>query len=223
MFAEFRQQYTSLLTSGGQLLLVLVGFQINTPGVWIGVLTLIFVISFFAWTSVYRRSRAVADTPTSKIASAAQGYVELYGRACQHAGQQTLSRITGLSCLWYRYWIEQKTGDNNWEQMESGASNDTFLLTDGSGECVIDPEGAEIITSHKDTWTDGGFRYTEWLVLPQDRLYAIGEFVTLSSATAVLNPVEDLNALLSEWKRDRPKLLERFDLDGDGQISLKEW
>jgi hypothetical protein len=29
--------------------------------------------------------------------------------------------------------------------------------------------------------------------------------------------------LLAEWKRDRPQLLQRFDLDRDGEISFKEW
>jgi hypothetical protein len=30
-------------------------------------------------------------------------------------------------------------------------------------------------------------------------------------------------ALLAEWKQDQPGLLERFDTDGDGRVSLEEW
>ncbi|NIO43193.1 MAG: hypothetical protein GTO41_25390, partial [Burkholderiales bacterium] len=29
--------------------------------------------------------------------------------------------------------------------------------------------------------------------------------------------------LLAEWKRDKDDLIERFDLDGDGEINEQEW
>lgn len=41
---------------------------------------LLAVIGLIAWTSTFRRRRAITDTPTSRIASAAQGYVELSGQ-----------------------------------------------------------------------------------------------------------------------------------------------
>ena len=44
-------------------------------------LLLIAAISLFAWAGNYRRWRLIVDTPTSSIHSAAQGYVELSGRA----------------------------------------------------------------------------------------------------------------------------------------------
>jgi hypothetical protein len=34
---------------------------------------------------------------------------------------------------------------------------------------------------------------------------------------------EDVQALLSEWKKDQPKLLARFDLNKDGEINEQEW
>ena len=44
-------------------------------------------ISLVLWILNFRRVRAVADTPTSRVASAPQGYVELCGIARQHPGQ----------------------------------------------------------------------------------------------------------------------------------------
>lgn len=222
MLAKLKQQYANLLTSGSHLVLLAVGFQIDTPQGWIGVLGLISFIGFFAWTGNFRRARIIGDTPTSRVASAAQGYVELYGRSEQHHGRTFLSRLTLLPCVWFRYTIERKQ-DDKWVREESGCSEDTFLLKDGTGECVIDPEHAEVITSRNETWTKGDYRYTESLLLPKDRLYAIGEFATIGGANTVLNTSEDSSALLAQWKRDKPKLHERFDFNKDGQIDLKEW
>jgi len=88
---------------------------------------------------------------------------------------------------------------------------------------VVDPEGAEIISSRHQVWTRGNLRYTEWLLLPQDRLYAIGEFTTIGGANSHLDTDADLRRMLAEWKKDQPRLLERFDLDRDGRLDLREW
>lgn len=223
MRSEIKQHYANALTSGVHLALLFLGFQIDTPLGWRGVLALVSTISFFAWIGNYRRHRSITDTPTSRVASAAQGYVELVGKAAQHPGRTFLSKLTALPCLWFRYRTERKTGDNKWEVVDRGVSSETFLLVDSSGECVIDPDNAEIMTSHKQIWRQGDYRHTEWLLLPGDRLYVLGDFVTLGGAAAQLDPGQDTAALLTEWKKDRPTLMRRFDLDGDGEIDLKEW
>ena len=58
-------------------------------------------------------------------------------------GDGLVSPINGLPCLWYRYRVERKNGDH-WEHVESGASHDTFGISDGSGQLLVDPDGAEI-------------------------------------------------------------------------------
>lgn len=223
MLSDLKQHYANALTSGVHLALLLLGFQIDTPLGWQGVLALVSAISFFAWIGNYRRHRSITDTPTSRVASAAQGYVELVGKAAQHPVLSFLSKLTALPCLWFRYRTERKTGDNKWEVVDRGVSSETFLLVDGSGECVIDPDDAEIMTSHKQIWRQGDYRHTEWLLLPGDRLYVLGDFVTLGGAAAPLDPGQDTAALLTEWKKDRPTLMRRFDLNEDGEIDLKEW
>ena len=54
---------------------------------------LIGISSFFAWYANLRRYRAIADTPTSRIASAPQGYVELTGKGVHPPGE----RLIGLA------------------------------------------------------------------------------------------------------------------------------
>ncbi len=66
-------------------------------------------------------------------------------------------------------------------------------------------------------------RCTESLILPREQVYAIGEFSTIGGENTDLNLERDVSELLSTWKHNKPTLLERFDLDRDGQIGEKEW
>ncbi|MCE5180269.1 MAG: hypothetical protein LLG15_00565 [Betaproteobacteria bacterium] len=224
MLDGLKQHYANLLTSGGHLLMLAVGARIGTPEAWLASLGLMGLIGFFAWMGNTRRSRLILDTPTSRIASAAQGYVEFTGHAKSAPESPLLSKLTLLPCVWYRYVIEhKKDSEKGYEIVDQGVSDDTILIDDGSGQCFIDPDHAEIITSHKQVWNKGDYRYTEYLLSPLDTLYAIGEFTTLGGANSSLNFKEDLNALLTEWKRDKTQLHERFDLNKDGEIDPREW
>jgi hypothetical protein len=224
MLEGLKQHYVNLLTSGGHLVLLFAGWQIDSREAWLIILGLISAISFFAWAGNQRRSRLILDTPTSRIASAAQGYIEVTGRAKQVHETPLLSKLTLLPCVWYRYIIEREHNDDKgYDIVEQGTSNDTILIDDGSGQCFIDPDYAEVITRHKQVWKKGDCRYTEYLLSPLDTLYAIGEFTTLGGANSNLDFKGDLNALLTEWKRDKTQLHARFDLDKDGQIDPCEW
>lgn len=222
MLASLRRSYAELITSGAQLILLFAGIQIETTLGWVISLGLIALISFFAWLSALKRLRAVNDTPTSRIASAAQGYVELMGRGKPYGDPPLISKLSRLPCLWYRYRIEEKNNENEWRTVDSGETSEPFMLDDGSGSCVVDPSGAEIMTKHKDTWREAQFRYTEWKLIHSDRVYALGEFRTRSVGTE-FDARAELNALLADWKRDKQALHARFDLDQDGQLDEKEW
>jgi len=222
MIVRLRREYGRFITSGAQLVLVAVGAQIDTRLGWIVCAALIAAISLLAWTSTYRRARAIDDTPTAKVASAAQGYTELIGRGRALGGTPLVSPLTHLPCLWYRYLLERRR-DDKWEMEASGESDTSFILDDGSGECLVDPEGAEILAARKDCWTDGDQRYTEWLLLGGETIYALGHFRTLGSADLQLDRDADVGALLAEWKKYPQDLLRRFDLDGNGVIDMGEW
>jgi hypothetical protein len=222
MLVTLRREYAHLVTSGAQLLLLLVGLKLESRNGWLTCLSIMAAISIMAWLSALNRLRAIRDTPTSKIASAAQGYVELTGRG-HPFGEPLLGKLSLLPCLWYRYKIEQQESENKWKTVDSGESDDSFTLRDETGECVVDPEQAEIFTHHRDQWHDGDYRYTEWKLIEHDSLYVIGQFRTQGGGSLEFNTREELNALLAEWKKDMPALLKRFDLDNNCTLDMQEW
>lgn len=222
MIVSLRREYANLVTSGGQLLLLLIGFHLDTPVGWTICLALTALVSLVAWTSATRRRRAIDDTPTSKVASASQGYVELKGKGKPLGGMPLLSPLTGLPCLWYRYRIERRSNDK-WVYEGDGESDSSFILDDGTGQCLIDPEGAEILANRNDRWVKDNRRYTQWLLIERDPIYALGQFVTKGSVDLRLDFAEDLKTLLAEWKKDTKTLLARFDANKDGELDMKEW
>jgi len=222
MRRKFNHSYAEHVTSAGHVFLLAVGAKIGTMMGWLCVLCLVGGISLVLWVLNFRRVRAVADTPTSRVASAPQGYVELYGIARQHTGQPLIGPLTSTPCIWYRFEIEEKRG-KDWVTTDRGLSEQTFILDDGSGQVVVDPDWAEVMTDHFRRWVEGKHRYSEWLLLPNDRLYAIGEFTTIGGSATQLDTKADVSALLAEWKKSQPDLKRRFDLDGNGQISPQEW
>jgi hypothetical protein len=202
-----------------------VRFALDTdiPQARLSALGLTASIALLAWVGNTRRQRTIEDIPTSRIASAAQGYTELKGVAAQFPDSVLPAPLSQTPCVWYRYQIESRDVHGQWRVADHGTSDDSFLLRDDSGSCVIDPDGAEVTTSRKRVWTEGDGRYTEYLLLPGDSLYAIGEFRTLSEPAAAATLSQEVGELLAEWKRDPARLRQRFDADGDGEISLDEW
>ena len=151
-----------------------------------------------------REGRAIRDTPTSRVRSAAQGYVELDGIGRLPAGVQTQGPLTRLPCTWWSFKIEEvdaKRRSRGWSVVERGTSVTPFVLDDGTGACLIDPRGAQVFGAHKTVWYGstrrpevripdgtsilgkladllmrGDFRYTELRLMVDAPLYAIGEF-----------------------------------------------
>jgi len=222
MNISLRREYARLVTSGAQLILVFVGVYIEHRLGWLICLTLIAGISVFAWASAYRRARAITDTPTSKIASAAQGYVELRGLG-KPLGAPLISPLKFLPCIWFRFLVEVKNSKDNWTTESSGESDASFIIDDGTGQCLVDPEHAEITISEKASWSHSNYRYTEWTLIEKTPIYVLGQFVTKGSVDIAASTNEDVKALLEEWKKKPAELFARFDLDKNGQLDMQEW
>ena len=215
------------------------------------VLTLIILgtcIAFYLiWRSLHR-ARIIEDTPTARLRSAHQGYLELEGVGRLLEGPPIVGPLTGTHCLWYRYKIEHRetTHDSrghrssHWNTLQSGTSDALFVLDDGTGHCIIDPDGAEVVVEASDVWYghdefprsgpahgkswfrlgSGDYRYTEERLMPGP-LYVLGWFNTLRNAPGDVN--SEVALLLRDWKGDQPGLLTRFDRNGDGHIDAAEW
>lgn len=195
----------------------------------------------------FYKKRIIEDTPTSKIRSAAQGYVEFSGHGELMEGQPITAPLTRTTCTWYRFKIEEhrQSGKNsNWVTIDKGVSDELFLLLDDTGKCVIDPEGAHVTPTSKDCWyghasrpvtgplssgrrwflgSRGRYRYTEERMHPGDLLYAIGLYKTVGGANSQFNINDDVRDIIREWKNDSDSLLSRFDKNGDGNIDMEEW
>ena len=198
----------------------------------------------FRWMHV---ARMVEDTPTSRVRSAAQGYVELAGRCRPLDGTQNLAPLTQRPCVWWHYRVQQKVDSGpsgkrrqSWRTVNSGQSGQPFLLDDGTGECIVQPAGAEVLTGESTTWygstpwpsqppgagllhsQEHRYRYFEERIYEQEQICVLGQFRTHSSA-GQRDLQAEAAALLAEWKQDQPALVERFDRDRDGRVSLAEW
>lgn len=190
-----------------------------------------------------RRARLIEDTPTSKIRSAAQGYVELHGFACAVDDSLLVAPLTGTRCLWYRYKVErleEGRHGNRWRVIQSATSQQFFLLDDHSGRCLVDPRQGEVTTLRRQRWLGGqqhsmglnqgrmafggsDYRYTEARLEEGDWLYLIGWFTTPRMPGFEEQRLLRQKQLLSEWKQNQDALVERFDVDGNGLVDVDEW
>lgn len=181
----------------------------------------------------FKRARLIEDTPTSRIRSAAQGYVELEGYGDTLEGPDIIAPLSKTPCTWYRYKVE-KVNDEHDRVVDSGRSEDLFLLVGETGKCVVDPEGAEVTATVKRTWYGSSYqgdssimgsryRFTEERMHPGDPLYAIGHFRSVGGSNDSFNEGAELNELLKKWKGNQAMLLKNFDKNGDGKIDMKEW
>jgi hypothetical protein len=184
-------------------------------------------------------SRTMRDTPTSKIRSAHQGYVEIEGTG--RAGEQELrSPLSGTPCLWWSYRIAEREfgSTDKWRPKESRSSEAPFYLEDDTGRCRVYPKGAEVVGPAQRTWYGDSpseerensgllpfmrpkYRYTEHLLLPDGPLYALGEFITVER-DPTRNQGAAVQAKLDAWRRDREQLMQ-FDVNRDGRVDAREW
>lgn len=184
------------------------GLKLIPPQIFwlvVGLLAL-FVLYFMRQSYKHlKHARVLEDTPTAKIRSAAQGYVELMGEQHSFGNHVTLTRLSRIPCTWYRYAIEYYDRKNGWQLLEQGASTHLLILQDDTGLCVIDPSQANISTPMVDHWQGfsrypnkkpsswfgrlwgaiGNYRYTEWTMHDGMPLHAMGNFHTFTTEAFV--------------------------------------
>jgi hypothetical protein len=197
---------------------------------------------YLIWRN-FRRARVIEDTPTARLRSAPQGYVELQGQARSLPDQPVIAPLTRSACVWFRFRIEREQHNSRsgsrWAEVESGSSEIPFLLNDATGECLVDPRRAEVTPAVKKVWygrskwpgagqrggllgllTGGRYRYTEERIEGGD-LYVLGWFDSVRSTDLPVGA--EVSGVLRAWKQDQAALLRRFDRNADGHIDEAEW
>ena len=182
----------------------------------------IFVVSsFLFWLSAYRRKLAIEDVPTSTVAAAAQGYVELRGTADAAPGHSLRGRLTGAPCVWQQYFLKERDSGGNYVDTDWGSSGVLFILRDRTGECLVDAGRAEVVCNQCQQWTEDGRRCEEWSIRVGDPVYAVGFFSTGSADGERQLSMKVAYDLAAE-QRDPAAFAARYDANHDGKVDGRE-
>jgi len=76
-----------------------------------------------------------------------RGPVEIEGRAVEGDAGTVEAPVTGSRCLAYTYEVEelrQSGKTESWETLDTGMAGVDFVVDDGTGRVVVDPDGATI-------------------------------------------------------------------------------
>lgn len=211
-------------------------------------LFLLLVFSAYKIYQTNQRFRFIRDTATSRVVSAAQGYVELKGLGEMLEGGNIVSPFSQRRCLWYQCKIEVKRSSGKrsfWVEESNDISEEVFLLRDETGDCVVIPDGAQVIPSQQRVWYGSGrqsmyqsnlnqsvlsrwigfgnYRFTEKLIMVADSLYVIGEFESVRKSINEQSIQQQTDDLVKFWKTQPMRFLKPFDRDNNNKIEKKEW
>jgi hypothetical protein len=193
-------------------------------------LLLAIAISLFASVFNYWRLLKITEAPLSTIAAAAQGYVELYGKASCEKPLKT--PYQSIPCVWYRAWVyanrEVEGEEDAIDLLNSNLLNYTesqlnFTLNDGTGRCTVNPNGAEVIYFEARTWRKNDHRYVEEYLPVNKPIYVIGQLDTRKDILDDVQLNKEVGAKLRDLKANPLQLLRRYDQNLNGQIDLDEW
>jgi hypothetical protein len=190
---------------------------------------------YVAWRRAMQRSSLIAGTPTSRIATAAKGYVELAGVARAISAERLLDPATHRPCLWFHVVTERRRWNDpfKWRIVDQATSTRPLVLEDPSGSCAIDVRRADMehVGPAEIVRVSWGMRHRVRRIVNGKRLYALGHLERLGDgdgpragdAAATLEVQSRTAAVLRDWKKNPTRLAARFDADGDGRIDAEEW
>jgi len=140
--------------------------------------------SLLLWRALdrLRLIRRLEDTPTAKIASAPQGFVQLGGLTQAGEGPSLRVPYVQVPCVWYRYVLhEEAAGNEEDEPLSVQQTTQRFRIADRTGECTVDPNGAEVEAGKTRRWSaDGMTHEVRWI--------GVGEHLTVIGWLATLHP-----------------------------------
>jgi hypothetical protein len=188
---------------------------------------------FFFGFNLFLLKRRIENTPTSRIRSLAMGMVEIHGRASRQYA--LVAPMTQLPCVYYRIRRYRRDSRRNWKlTSDTNSGHVPFMIEDSTGRVIVDPRGASVSAGESQRGSSGqanmmfGVRgesdsHDKWVeetIAEGTSLYVLGTAAVLKSARKSLQ--ERKIEKLRDLKLDRAEL-NRYDADGDGQISADEW
>lgn len=179
------------------------------------------LVAVLAWAFNFKRLLGMTEIPVSAIASAAQGYVELFGTS--KSVTPVRSPIRGVECVWFRLWVYSRDTNYMWRLADYRISELPFEMQDDSGICRIDPRGAEVFAASRHVVEQHGHKYIEDVLFADQPLYVLGDLDTGSQVDPEAEIHQDARRLITRMKQSKARLLQQFDLNRDGEIDLHEW
>ena len=198
-------------------------------------------LSAFAYLAAFtllRLGMLVRGTPTSQLRSAAQGMIELAGKADSYDGIGLRSPESGMPCVWYSTaFIDSASGVHPADfGLRAGAlgwlalhmrllpgetSRDSLVLHSSQGDVVIDPVGAFVLPSY----TRYGVGYREDMIQAGQDLFVLGSLQTRRHDLASMRQAAiqgRMAELLVAWKREPDDLRKRFGFEGE-HLTGEQW
>ena len=226
MFERLKSHSVNVAALGFVLSMVILVYFKHAATQW---LMAAIATSFFASIFNYWRLLKITEAPISTIAAAAQGYVELFGKASTDKPLKT--PYQDIPCVWYRSSVyanrendDDKVADLlNMMPLEYTESKTVFTLDDGTAQCKVDPQGAEVIYFEASTWRKNDHRYVEEYLPVGKPLYVIGNLDTRKELLDEAALHRAVGTKLVDWKTRPQQLLNRYDQNLNGQIDMDEW
>ncbi|MEM9603960.1 MAG: hypothetical protein AAGA11_13930 [Pseudomonadota bacterium] len=184
-----------------------------------------------------RKAHLITDTPTTAIATAAQGHVAVQGVARAREGVQHRPFRGMPECVWFAVSVVEVRRNRSvfaslteWvggygdlptaSDMPAG-----FVIEDPSGHCVVRTAPGRVHCLSADVWEEriGNSIYTVQYLRPGAPVYVLGRFSSHRPDTgAEVRKARWLDRLRA-LKANRRELLARFDANADGDIDQHEW
>ena len=202
------------------------------------VLAALSIVCYVAAFTLLRLGLLVRGTPTSQLRSAAQGLVELTGKADGFDDAGLRAPESGMPCVWYSTAvIDSASGIHPTDfGLRAGAlawlalhlrlipgttSRDSLVLHSPQGDVVVDPVGAYVLPGR----TRFGVGFREDMIQAGQELFVLGSLQTRRHDLASMRQAAiqgRMGELLVAWKRDPDDLRKRFGFDGE-HLTGEQW
>ena len=231
MFNKLTIHAVNLVTTGGYFGALFGAYLSHTKRIdgslWPYLIFAALFLAVFASIFNYWRLLKISEAAISSIGAAAQGYIELQGIATTQNGKPLKTPFQSISCVLYRasaYSDEvDERGERRSRLLEYLESKAIFQLSDGTGVCLVNPEGAEIMHLTQSTTHNNNHRYVEEYLPSNARLHVIGNLDTQNEYNTTKGVNSDVSKLLTELKANKTQLLNRYDQNRDDEIDMQEW